>query len=788
MAGLLLMGIMPLQAQVIVKGKIVDSGNGKGLGYANVSLLSLPDSSLVQGAQADSTGNFGLAVNRTGRFMAVFTSLEYGLQRREVLVGSLAQGAIDLGRIVLLREQKLLDAVVVSGEKRAIQFRDDRTVLRVAGNSFFKTSTNVMDILTRAPGMTVNGDGTLLMSGRNTPVIFINGKPTAMSAEEQQNYLNGLSPELIESIELIANPSSRYDGQYKAIIDIKLKNEGLGWKGTINSTLRQSMYGYGESSVNLTLGTSKFMYGLRAGYAKGTHAHLYQALQQLANRNWMATRTLNRTAVSDLNVQLSVDYLIRKDQTIGLSWKSYYSDRDRRSVNTLDFSDSTRQRPVGATQNITLANPSQRNNAINLSYDGVWGKNRLNVFGNITQTQNRQLEDIQNRDRYSSDLINYWKTTMKNDILLRTVQVDFSRELPRGSLEVGAKFAFITTDNDLKYDTLSKDNLFVRDAGRTNRFLYDEYISAGYAVYNYKVKKISLRASVRVEHTYTEANTFTQEPNQKRNYLTWLPGAHFSYTLGAQQQLNFSFTRRMTRPGFAQLNPFRFYLSPLNYWVGNPYLLPSVTSVLNLSYTRKNFNIGVSLGKEEDVMTRYPEYNPVTNELLYLGGNLPYNNFANIEAGYTLTLTKWWKVIQNAGVYYNMTNTPYHGKNYTIHIVDFSLSGSHVFTLPHGITTDLSYQYKSKTGNGLYFIRPIGSLDFGLQKSWLQGKLNSKFNFYDMLNTNIVRFVFREKQIINNRLSHRNWLQRATVSFSYTFGKARQKARQNRTTEEEGRL
>ncbi|WP_315818497.1 TonB-dependent receptor domain-containing protein [Paraflavitalea speifideaquila] len=171
----------------------------------------------------------------------------------------------------------------------------------------------------------------------------------------------------------------------------------------------------------------------------------------------------------------------------------------------------------------------------------------------------------------------------------------------------------------MKYDTLSKDNLFVRDAGRTNRFLYDEYISAGYAVYSYKVKKMSFRLSVRLEHTYTEANAFTQEPNKKRNYFTWLPGANFSYALGAQQQVNVSFTRRMTRPGFAQLNPFRFYLSPLNYWVGNPYLLPSVTSVLNLSYTHKNFNIGISLGKEEDVMTRYPEYNGVTNELLYLG-------------------------------------------------------------------------------------------------------------------------------------------------------------------------
>ncbi len=231
-----------------------------------------------------------------------------------------------------------------------------------------------MDILTKAPGMTVNPDGTLLMSGRNTPVIFINGKPTAMSAEEQQTYLNGLSPELIESIELISNPSSRYDGQYKAIIDIKLKNEGLGWKGTINSNLRQSMYTYADNSLNLTLGTRKLTYGLRAGYIGGRSPHLYQALQQLANTNWMATRTLNRTTLNDLNVQLSVDYLIRKDQAIGLSWKMYDSDRDRRSVNTLDFSDSTRQRQLMATQNITLADPSQRNNAINLSYDGVWGR------------------------------------------------------------------------------------------------------------------------------------------------------------------------------------------------------------------------------------------------------------------------------------------------------------------------------------------------------------------------------------------------------------------------------
>jgi hypothetical protein len=676
----------------------------------------------------------------------------------------------------------------VRGEKRAIRYQDDRVVLNIAGNSSFKTSTNVMDILGKAPGITVNGDGTLLMSGRNTPVIFINGKPTAMSAEEQQTYLSGLSPELISSIELISNPSSRYDGQYLGIIDIKLKNEALGWKGNITTNLRQSSHAYSDNSVNLTLGTKKFTYGLRAGYVNGTNPHLYQALQQQANTNWMATRTLNLTAVSDLSVQLSVDYQLKKDQTIAVSYRSYNSDRHRTSNNTLDFSDSTRERKLGVTESITLADPVQHNNTLNLSYDAVWGKNRLNVFGNITETKNRQNEDIQNKDQWTGNLINYWKTTMKNDILLRTMQVDYSRDITNAVLEAGAKFAFITTDNDLKYDTLAKDNSFVRDAGRTNRFLYDEYISAAYAIYSYKAKKIGFRLSLRVEHTYTEANTFTPEPNTKRNYITWLPGASFTYTIDANQLINFSFTRRMTRPNFGALNPFRFYLSPLNYWVGNPFLLPSVTSVFNLSYNYKNFNIALNLGKEEDVMTRYPEYNPVTNELLYLGRNLPYNNFANIESGYTFNITKWWKLIQNAGVYYNMQLTPYHGKDYAIDVVDLSISGSHIFTLPQGITADVSYRYKSKTGNGLYHIKPIGALDLGLQKSWLQGKLNTKLNYYDIFNTNITRYIFREKSIINNRLSHRNWVQRVNLTLSYSFGKAKQKAKQNKTTEEENRL
>lgn len=683
--------------------------------------------------------------------------------------------------------QQTLKEVVVRGEKRAIRYQDDRVVLNIAGNSSFKTATNVMDILGKAPGVTVNGDGTLLMSGRNTPVIFIDGKPTAMSPEEQLTWLNSLSPDLIESIELIHTPSSKYDGQYKGIIDVRLKKEGVGWKGSISSAFRQSHYPSLDNNLNLSLGTKKLTYGLGLGYVDGIDAYLYEALQQQANTNYMATWTKSRTDIKNLSLRLAVDYVINKDQSIGISWKRYQSNRDRKTMNTLLFSDATRENSLGASQTNTLADPSQYNSTFNANYDAVFGKNRFSVFGTITDIGNRQGEDIQTSNSLTKELLTYWKTASRNDVRIKTIQVDYTRAVPKGTVEAGLKFAVNTTDNDLQYDTLAKDNTFTRDAGRTNQFRYDENVSAGYIAYNYKAKRFSFKLSLRTEHTRTTANAYTLNQVIKRDYLTWLPGAGLSYNISENQLINFSFTRRMTRPNFTALNPFRFYLSPLNYWVGNPYLQPSVTSLLTLSYNNKGFNVAVNVGKEEDFMTRYPEYDRMTNELLYLGRNLPYNNFANIEAGYTLAIAKWWKAIQNAGINYNKELMPYLGVDYAISVVDFSLSGSHVFTLPKGFTADLAYRYYSKSGNSLYFFRPSGALDIGVQKSWMKGKLNSKLNAYDLFNTNLARRVFREKSIINNQLVHRFWTQRVVFMLTYNFGKAKSRIRQARTTEEESR-
>lgn len=695
-----------------------------------------------------------------------------------------------LAALALPAQEKVtsLQTVTVTGERKAMRYQSDKIILQVAGNSFYKTAVNVLDILRKAPGITENPDGALLMSGRNTPTIFIDGKPVPMSAEEQQNYLSSLSPDLVESIDIIANPSSKYDGQYLGIIDIKLKRDkSLGWQGNITSSFRQNKYAYSENSGQLTFKTKKWAYSFRAGYVRGTSIHEYTALQHQANTNYMATKTMNRHRWRNFNIQPTIEYAINKNQIIEISGKIYQSSRRLRSLNTLHFSDSTREKTVGLTQSENHATPSQQNNAVNISYDGRFGRHRLNLFGSLTKIGNRQNEDIQHNDQLAGKLMSHWKTAMQNDIMLRTIQTDYSGSMFKGTLEAGTKFAFITTRNNLRYDTLNGEKAFVLDAGRTNQFLYDEYISAAYVSYEQKWEPYSLRLSLRAEHTYTKANAITMSSIEKRNYLTWLPAAIFSYSIDADQRLNLSFTRRMTRPSFDQLNPFRFYLSPLNYWVGNPYLLPSVTSLLNFSYNNRDLNVSLSVGREKDPLSRYPEYNRVTNELQYLGRNLPYRDFANIESSYGLTITKWWKTNNTLGIYYNKEQTPYHGVTYAISIIDFIINGSQVFSLPKGFTADLSYYYKSKSGNGLYVAEPIASVNVGLQKSWLNGKLSTKLNFYDLFDTNRVKWTFREKQIIDNQLSHWHGNRRLVATLAYSFGKSNYKTRQVRTTDEEKR-
>lgn len=774
--------------QTTVRGKVIDATHQQGIGFVTVRLVTARDSTPVKEQVTDSSGRFELLHTPNGQYLLQLSSLGYQPLHKTVSLTPSVQPIVELGSIALTPDPNLLNEVVVNGSKPAFQRTGDRLVMNIAGNRFFKTATNVLDIFRKVPGLEVGGDGALLLSGRITPAVFIDGKPVPMSPEELQNYLTSLSPEMIESVELITNPSAQYDAEHKAIIDIKLKRDKtLGWRGNLNTNIQQNAYTYVENNFLLTYKTKKLTYTARLGYTGGTKIYRYSALQHHANKNILTTRTPISTRHNNFNYQLGADYFINKDHRIEVQLRVFQTNRKAHAYNTLYTTDSSATKVISHTNTNNYNDPGQDNYAANLNYITRLGKSQLQVQGSLVTINNRQQEDIQTRNPLTSDLLFYWKTQLKNDIFIRTVQADLSGNIGKGKWNAGVRFAFTTTKNDLRYDTLSSGGKFELDSGRTNSFFYDEYITAGYASYERKFNKLTLRAGLRAEHTHSIANAVTLKEVTDRNYLTWLPSVSFTYAFNQDKQLLLSYSRRITRPNFTQLNPFRFYLSPLNYVVGNPYLQPSTTNTLNISYTQKAFTVAVSAGRETDPMTRYPEYDPVTNFLEYLGTNLPYNDFASIEISFPLTITKWWRMSHTIGGYYLKELTPYHGVNYAIPIKRHMINGSQVFTLPKRFTFDISYNYRYNQGSGLYIIRPIGNVDLGLQKTWLNGMLNTKLNFYDIFNTYEVYYIFREQRIINNRLKHWFGNRRLALTLSYNFGRSTHTAKQSSRNEEENR-
>jgi hypothetical protein len=205
-----------------------------------------------------------------------------------------------------------------------------------------------------------------------------------------------------------------------------------------------------------------------------------------------------------------------------------------------------------------------------------------------------------------------------------------------------------------------------------------------------------------------------------------------------------------------------------------------------MSYSRKSLNISLNAGKETDPMGRYPEYNPVTNELIFLGRNLPHRKFANLQVSAPITINKWWRMSNNVTVYYTKELTPYFGNTYEIPIYNYTVNGSQVFTLKNWVL-DVSYTYESKSGNGLYLMAPVHGVDFGLQKTWLKNRINTKLTLYDAFDNIKRRLIFREKSIINNDFYHYFASQRLVFSLTFNFGSSTYKARENKKSDEENR-
>jgi hypothetical protein len=774
-----------LSAQVI-KGKLIDGKTKQAIPLANLILADKNHPTVIKYTNSDTTGFFEFSGLPNGKYILSITLTGYQKAQKELQINENNLKILDVGDILMAEDVNLLQEVTITGGVPNFNTQNGQIKIGIANNVFFKSASNLLDVFKKLPGLQVNQDGTMLMASRATPTLFVDGKPVNMNNDEILSYLGSLSPDMVESIEMINQPSSKYDGEYQGIIDVKLKrNQSLGLKGTYNARFQRNNYSLLDNNLSLAFKTTRFVYDLRLGNTSGSTFYKYYSLQYLSNTNAMTTDTRTITSNQNFNAQARVTYEVKKGQNLEAFVRTYQIDRNAVSGNQLLTQTNTFDRTVALVKSDNNAFPKQHNYSGGINYDAQFKNSELHVITSLAQINNRQTEDIQNRNVLNDQLVNYWKTDSKNDIMIRVAQADYTQKVGTGKLEFGGKFAHTSTQNDLRYDTLAND-VFNLDPNRSNQFGYQEYIGAGYLAYHAQWNKFNYSLSLRAEHTRTIANSITTGNITEKKYTKWLPSLNLTYAINEGEQLSFNYTRRLTRPTFAMLNPFRFYYSPRHYWIGNPYLQPSTTDLIALSYSRKSFNISLNAGKETDPMSRYPEYNPITNELIFLGRNLPYRKFANLQISAPITINKWWRMNNNIAFYYNKELTPYFGNTYEIPVYNYTVNGSQVFSLKNWIL-DVSYTYESKSGSGLYIFAPVYGIDFGVQKTWLKNRLNTKLTLYDAFDNIKRRFIFREKNIINNDFYHYFASQRLVFSLTFNFGSSTYKTKENKKNDEENR-
>jgi len=770
---------------VVLKGFLVDAVTKKPVEFATVTLMTLKDSALVKGSLTDTSGVFSFSNIMAGNYLLISSSVEYTKTRKQIeITGN--EPVVDLGFIALSQETKLLNEVVVSSQKLAFQPTAEGVTINLS-NPLFKTSNNIVDVLKKSPSIQVNDDGALLMRNAVTPKVLINGRDIPMSKDELKNYLNTLKPDEVENIEVITNPSARYDAEYKGVVNIRLKKDKeLGLTGNVSSNFQQHKFSSSSNNLSLSYKTSKIAYTARGGYSSISYFEDATTNQTLINGDKLYTGLFVPNRNNSVDVTLGVDYYISKKQIIGGQFRTYQNNLTSPFNFDIRLSNADK-----AIQNIISTSDVKTNNhnyAGNIYYEGTFKKGVLSFASSIVNYQNNQNQLIENKTDSTSNSSQGVFINNTNNV---SSQLDYSPTLKKGKFYGGLKASYTDIDNDSKYQNLV-DGKWIDDKTNSNKFLYSEKNFAAYVSYSNTIKKASYSLGLRTENTITEGNSITLNTITNRDYIKWLPSLSINIPINDNNTFSASYSKRLTRPSFGALNPYVYIGGPYNSYRGNQFLIPITNNAFSLNYYLRKITISANFGVNYDDIQQVPQYDPTTNKTVYIYENLASNHYRGIEIGIPINITKWWTMQNNFKYYENeyslVFDLPQYKGTVQTKIVYTNISTDHSFKLPKGYNLSLTGYWETGGGTALFRLKPKGYVNLGLQKTYFK-TLSATLNVNDIFYTYIVNSTSVRPDIINIESTNRFGSRYVSLQLSYRFGKSTYNTKQvkNSSQEEEKR-
>src|SRR5450432_3240869 len=784
-----------LNAQTAIKG-IVQEENHLGIEAVSVSLYRGADTTVFKNAITEKDGRFSFSTIQPGTYHIRISAIGYGSSKGPGFAVANGTKLLDLPGFILKKQNNELQSISIVVKKPFIEQKSDRILVNVDASPA-NAGTSVMDVLEKSPGVSVDKDGNISLKGKQGVTIMIDNRPTYMTGTQLAIYLKSLPSSAIEQLEIMSNPSAKYDAAGNSgIINIKTKkNKAKGFNGSTTLTYTQGEYAKPGGSLNLNYRENKFNFFFNGGYT------YWQGFQQLdINRNYLNAGTKEINSIfsqnthmkflsPEMNIKLGVDYFLDNKTTLGIVLSRYQN-------NETDNSDSK----------ITLKNANDITDSLVRSIGnihGKWSNGTVNLnFKRQFDSSGRELtadadyiyyksasNQLFQNYTYDPNMKPLSSNTLSGDlpstINIYSFKTDYTLPFQNNfKLEAGIKTSFVATDNKANYYDVS-DNEYLPDTSKTNYFVYHENINAAYINLSKKYKKWNFQAGLRVENTnydgHQYGNIYTVNNNDssfKKSYVNAFPTAYITYELNDKNSFNLNFGRRIDRPDYGDLNPFLFFLDEYTYQAGNPYLQPQISTNIELSHTYHNV-LTTTLNYSNTVNFFAETFQQEGHATIVRRGNIGRRENGGVAVSLNMPLTKWWNTTVYVNVNYNRFTGMLYGENLDVSGITGMGNMTNMFKFTNGWSAELSGWYRTSGIEGQILIQPLGQTSAAIAKQIMKEKASLKLGLRDMFYTQQVKGTidFQETQATfhNSRDSRQ-----LSLTFTYRFGQAIKGPQNNR--------
>lgn len=749
---------------------------------ATITLLNAKDSVLVKTSLPDKNGFFEFEQIKFGTYLVLVTQTGYKRYLSKTITINPDNLTIQIPNIALTTNDGLLTEVKVEAKKPFIERKLDRLVVNVE-NSIAAAGSNVLNILERSPGVLVNEESGISLRGKQGVIIMIDGKPTPLSGSDLMSYLKSVPAALIEKIEIITNPSARYDAAGNAgIINIKFKkDQRQGLNGNASVSYGQGVYG--KPTVGINANFRKNKWNLFGNYSTSRPEGFtrFYINRQFFNAAGATETIFDQTSyikhsLNNHNIKLGADFYASKKTVVGVLLNTNINNAHRDG-----FTNSIVTDAAGNVQYTTQTNntfPGKNRNLFgnaNLKHTFDNTGKELTVDADYGHFYSDALQDFDNRyyspsgTPISSDKL---QTDQLGTISVKSIKADYVHPIGKSAkFEAGLKSSFVSTDNDIKFYTDNAGVLII-DRSRSNHFVYDENVNAAYINYAREFKKMDFQLGFRMEHTVTNGKQITTGEEFSRNYLLLFPSVFLNRKLADNHQLSVSYSRRIDRPSYKQLNPFKIFVDPYTYVSGDPSLRPVLTNSFELSYTFHNKYIAsISYVSSKATITDIFTQDDNTKISYQSPANLQDYEQYNLGLTIPVSIKKWMNSNIIASVYWNRYNSPLQGGQLQTDYTTWDINCTNSFILgKNGWSAELSGFYQSKNAWGLFFIKNLAQISSGIQKTTKNKKSTFKIAVADMFYTNRIAVIVKYQNMDFH--TSRTWDSRVlTLSYTHRFGK-----------------